>query len=198
MITLNVKIDVQPTINYLNRVKAGLGDRAIASALNKTVDQSKTQMSQQIRQEYNLTAEFVRSRLVVQHAKASGQRFTATLIGNPQGTSHYALNVIRFLERKVTLAEARRRRKSGSLYELRFQIRRGQTKTIAGAFIGNNGRTVFRRIGKARLPIEAVATVGVPQMFNAKRVRGYVERWIADNFPRIFDHEARYYLSTVK
>ena len=199
MFSINVKCDVQPTIDYLNRLAKSLGDQVIASALNKTVAQARTQMIRGITSEYAISAATVRERLQLRRASRTGMNFTATLIGNPAGRAKRAMNVIRFIERKVTLAEARRRGKAGTLGVLRFKIKRaGGMQTIAGAFIANNGRTVFRRTGKARLPIEAVSTIGVPQMFNAKKVQIPVQRWITENFPRIFDRETRYFLSTIK
>jgi hypothetical protein len=198
MFTLDIKADVRPAIEMLNRIKAGLGDQAIASALNKTIAQAKTQMSRGIRDEYNISAALVRDRLVVQRASRNGLRFTATLVGNPAGTNRRAMNVIHFLERKTTLVEARKRGRAGTLTMLHFKIRRqGGKTTIAGAFIGNQGRTVFKRVGRQRLPIEPVQTIGVPQMFQAKKVQLPVQQWISDNFPRIFESDLRYFLSKV-
>lgn len=199
MFTINIKADVQPTIDYLNKLAKSLGDQVITSALNKTVAQARTQIIRGITSEYAIKAADVRERLQIQRASRAGMQFTATLLGNPAGRAKRAMNVIRFIERKVTLAEARRRGKAGTLGVLRFKIRRaGGMQTIAGAFIANNGRTVFRRVGKGRLPIEPVQTIGVPQMFQARKVQIPVQRWISENFPRIFDREVRYFLSTVK
>ena len=199
MFSINVKADVKPAVDYLNRIAKGIGDKALTSALNKTVAQARTQMIRGITSEYAISAATVRERLQLQRASRTGMQFTATLIGNPAGRAKRAMNVIRFIEKSVSLAQARKRRKAGTLGALRFKIRRaGGLQTIAGAFIANNGRTVFRRTGKARLPIEAVSTIGVPQMFNAKKVQIPVQRWITENFPRIFDRETRYFLSTIK
>ena len=199
MFSINVKADVQPTIDYLNKIAKSLGDKALTSALNKTIAQAKTQMVRGITSEYAISAATVRERLQLQRASRTGMQFTATLIGNPAGRAKRAMNVIRFIEKSVSLAQARKRRKAGTLGALRFKIRRaGGLQTIAGAFIANNGRTVFRRTGKARLPIEAVSTIGVPSMFQARKVQLPVQRWISENFPRIFDREVRYFLSTVK
>jgi hypothetical protein len=49
-----------------------------------------------------------------------------------------------------------------------------------------------------RLPIKAVRTIGVPQMFNTRKNVDVVQRWIVENFPRIAAAEIRYYLSTIK
>ncbi len=199
MFTLNVKADVQPTINRLNAIANGLGDRAIVSAINKTAAQAKTQISRGIREEFNISAALVRERLLLQRARRAGLHFTATLIGNPHGRARRAMNLIHFVERKTTLAEARRRAKAGTLAQLHFKVKRkGGKQTLPGAFIGNQGRTVFIRVGKERTPIRAVQTIGVPQMFQTRRVQDPVLRWIRVEFPRIFASEVRYYLSTVR
>jgi hypothetical protein len=199
MFSINVKANVKPAVDHLNRIAKNLGDKALTSALNKTMAQVRTQMIRGITAEYAIKAADVRERLQLRRASRRGMQFTATLIGNPAGRAKRAMNVIRFLERSVSLAQARKRRKSGTLGVLRFKIRRaGGLQTIKGAFISNNGRTVFRRTGKARLPIEAVQTIGVPQMFQAKKVQIPVQRWITANFPIIFRHEMAYFLSTVR
>jgi hypothetical protein len=198
MFTLNVKCDVQPTIDYLNRIAKDLGDKAIASALNKTIAQTRTQMIRGITGEYVIKAADVRERLQVHRAKRAGLAFTATLFGNPAGRAKRAMNVIHFVAQKATLRAYRKKGSTGGPVLMVKIKRAGGAKPIAGAFIANNGRTVFRRVGKSRLPIVPVQTIGVPQMFNAKKVQLPVQRWINENFPRIFDREVRYFLSTVR
>jgi hypothetical protein len=200
MFTLRIASDVRPARDKLNSLSTALGDRALVSALNKTVAQAKTQMSTHIREEFNISAALVRERLSVTRASRSGQRYSATLLGNPYNRAKRSMNVINFLERKVTLAEARRRKKSDTLNQLRFKIRRtGGKATIKGAFIlPVPGSPVFQRVGPAHGDIKPVQTIGVPQMFNTKRVNLPVQQWVTDNFPRIYDEQARYYLSTIK
>lgn len=208
MITVNIRADTQPFVNRMNDIKRGLGDRALVSALNKTIAQSKTRMQRAITAEYMVSASLVRERLRIARAsRKGGVTFTATLIGNPDsGGAKRALNLIHFVERKVTIAEAKRRRKSETLAHIRFKIKRsGGLKTILGstdgkgaAFIANQGRTVFRRTGRSRLPIEAVTTVGVPQMFNTIKNIEMITAFMETTFGRVFESEAKYYLSTVK
>jgi hypothetical protein len=199
MFTFNIKANVQPTVNYLNRIAKGIGDKALTSALNKTMAQARTQMIRGITAEYNIKASDVRDRLRLARAKRAGMQFSATLFGNPAGRAKRAMNVIHFLEKSTSLAQSRKRRKAGTLSDLYFKIRRkGGPQRIEGAFIGNRGRTVFKRTGKARLPIEPVQTIGVPQMFQAKKVQVPIQQFITREFPRIFKHEADYFLSTVK
>ncbi len=199
MFTLNVKIDTKPVIDHLNAIKKGLGDQAITSALNDTAAQARTQMIRGITATYAIPASLVRERLSLSRASRNGLRFTATLIGNPNNRAKRSMNLIHFIEKSVTLAQAKKRRKDDTLNTLRVQIlKAGGKKLLPGAFIGNKGRTVFMRTGPGRLPIVPVQTVGVPQMFSAHKVQDPVTRWIRDNFPRIFESKAKYFLSTVK
>ena len=116
------------------------------------------------------------------------------------------MNIIAFVERSVTMAQARKRMRAGEggthtlkhgtkvrqALELRFQIKRGGgKKMIKGAFIGNKGRTVFIREGKERTPIRALSTIDVPQMFNAQRINAPVRKVMIERFPAAFKRELR-------
>jgi hypothetical protein len=91
--------------------------------------------------------------------------------------------MIHFVEKKVTLAQAKKRRKAGTLNQLRFNIIKGAGgKMIPGSFIGNDGRTVFERVGKGRLPIRPVQVIGVSQMFMFRPVHDRVIKRITDEF----------------
>lgn len=199
MLNVTVRVRMDGARGRLNEAKRGLGDRAIASALNKTATQARTQMSTLIRQDYNISAGLVRERLRIRRAARDGRiSFEAALIGNPDtGGGKRSMNLIHFLEKNAGV-KAYRRGKGGRLDQLRFKIkRRGGMATVPGAFIGNNGRTIFQRVGGARLPIKAVQTIGVPQMFNTKKNRGAVERFVRDAFPAIYRREIAHYTSTL-
>ena len=82
--------------------------------------------------------------------------------------------------------------KSGKRQQLRFKIRRDSgNKQITGAFIGNKGRTIFIREGKGRLPIKAVNTIDVVQMFNVKRINLAVRETLLAGLEANFDRELR-------
>jgi len=201
MLTFEVKTNIQDTIKKLEEMQRGLGDKAARSAVNKCADQAKTQMSRLIREDYNISAALLRERLVVRKSfRSDGMRISAALIGNPNaGGKGRSMNVIHFLERSVSMAEAKRRRRGGTLDQLHFKIKRqGGKVRIPGAFIANAGRTVFQREGKGRLPIKPVQTIGIPQMFNTKKNRTAIVAWINANLPRIMDHEVQHYLRTFR
>jgi len=193
IITLDVRDARRAVEKQLRGLNDGIRNKASAMALNKTITKGRTEMSRAIRAEFNLLSAEVLPRLRVIRARRNASHLVAIL--DPFASTSKrgrSLNVIRFLESKVTLAEMKRRRKSGSHKQLRFNIRRGAgTKTIKGSFIGNKGRTVFIREGKGRTPIKAVSTIDVPQMFNTRRINRRVVERILKEFPVEFERAAR-------
>jgi hypothetical protein len=182
---VKLTVDVRELVDLeakLRQVGPELRDWAIPAALNKVADKGKTEVDRAIRAEYVIDAARVRNALSVRRASSKRLEFEAII--NIFGSSKKrgrSLNVIHFMERKVSLAQARKRAKKKELFVvgrggqllpiLRFVFRRGSgPKTIEGAFVGNKGRTVFRRVGKGRLPIEPVQVIDVPQMFGSKKV----------------------------
>lgn len=201
---LSIKTDFSGIQKKLNQLKSDIGNKAMASALNKTVAIAKTDMSREIRREFKVSASYVRERLAITKATTRrGLNFTASL----RGTGKRSANIINFVERSISLAQARKRGKGGTLNQLRVQIKRGGgKKALAGAFIGNKGRTVFQRIPGTVAPgrskyagtkyaerIKAVRTIDIKQMFNTRRINAKVTKTIHKRFPEIFDREAQFY-----
>lgn len=175
MINITIKHNFPEVQRKINRLSDDLQRKVVPAAINKVAAKAKTEMTRQITGEFNIKADDVRGRLRLTRAAKNLERWYATLdpfAGSKRGRS---MNLIRFIEKSVTLAEARRRVKGGTVNQLRFQIKKqGGKKAIAGAFVANKGRTVFVRLGKGRLPIKALSTIDVPQMFNARRVANAV------------------------
>lgn len=176
----------------LDRMRDDLQDRAASAALNKVGAKAQTEMVRAITDEYNIERSEVAPRMSL--SKASRTNLMVQLDPFASKRKGRALNLIHFLEKKVTLAEARRRARNGKLSVttsqgrqlpiLYFKIKRtGPSKPIPGTFIGNRGRTVFMRVGKSRLPIEAKATIDVPQMFNSKNISARVVERINKELP---------------
>lgn len=172
MVQLSIKADFKNVQRSLNALSDDLQKRVVPAALNKVIAKAKTEMKQQIASEFNLKSAEVADRLRVIKAGRALNQWSAVLDPFASRKRGRSLNVIRFLENKVTLANAKRRAKAGTLNQLHFQIKRvGEKKIIDGAFIGNKGRTVFVRSTGARLPIKPLTTIDVPQMFNTKRIQ---------------------------
>lgn len=192
-----MNLSIETNFPQIDRALAALpeqvGRQALARALNRAVDQARVQMQRNIAREFNVSVGYVRARMRVHRAYARGQVNITAELSAGDGRKRSA-NIIAFVERKVTLAEAKRRSKAGTLNQLRVQVRRGQVRPLPGAFIGNKGRTVFRRVGRARLPIEPVQTIDVGQMFNTRRINAAVVRTIQQRLPDLFAREAVFYL----
>ena len=180
---LSIQTNFPEVAAALAKVQAEVARPATARALNATVAQAKTNMSREIRAEFNLSAGYVRDRLRITRASVRSGRLnlSAELIGG-DGKRRSA-NVIAFAAKETSRGVSVKIKKAGS------------RKTIAGAFIANKGRTVFAREGKKRLPIKPVRTVDVPQMFNTRKVNAAVIRTIEQRFPQIFERELAYALT---
>ena len=167
----------------LERLAFDVQDKVLPQTLNKLADQAARDMATQVSSEFNITRSEVAGALRIDKATAKAGRFYMTArLYVPTRPKGRGFNLIRFVEKKVTFAEARRRAKSGTLAQLRVKIKRtGGMKVIPGAFIGNNGRTVFRRVGKARLPIKALTTIDTAQMFMTRRIHQVVVAKIKAN-----------------
>lgn len=165
----------------LKQLREDIATRALASAVNKTAAQARTQMSREIRQEFAMPAAKVNQALVVRKASAKAGIYSMTAALESPSKRGRSLNLINF--------SAKQTRKGVTV---RIS-RKGGRKLLASAFIANKGRTVFKRVGKDRLPIKAVQTIDVAQMFNTQRINAKVVQFIQTNLQRVFESEARYF-----
>lgn len=196
MVTLTISADFKDVQRRLDGLQREVREQALVRAVNRTTEQARTDMSREIRSEFVMSAERVRDQLRVVRAgfKQGRAVIEARLVGGrAKGRS---LNLIRFVERRATLADGKRRGKAGTQARVFVQIKRKGGKKALGpaAFIGNQGRTVFERVGPKRLPIKAKTTIDVAQMFNTKRINAAVVRKLRDKFPAIVEREVAFYV----
>lgn len=174
---------------------------ATRQALNKVVEKARTTVRAEIYRHYNLPKKEINPRVSMSRARGrSLEGLVAWVEPLPSAsTPGRSMNVVRFVVRKVSRAERARRQGQGIASTVVQKTKRGKTRThrvlffqirrdgvpqrIRGAFIGNAGRTVFRRTGRGRLPIESVQTLDVTRMFAAKRVVEPVLKRIRDELP---------------
>lgn len=196
MVSFSIKSDFSSVKNKLDALSNDLQKRVVPAALNKVIAKANTEMARQITSEFNIKQQDVRARLRITRAKKNYDRWVARLDPFASARAGRSLNLIRFVEKSVTLAERNRRIKANTLQDLRFKIKRGAgAKIIKGAFIANNGRTVFIREGKGRLPIKALSTIDVPQMFNTRRIQRVVIDRIKRDMAIEFDRAIKAALS---
>jgi hypothetical protein len=178
----------------LDALQADVRAKAMASAMNKTVAQAKTAMRREITAEFNIATEKVNDALKINQARAFRGEFNLEASLESPSRRGRSLNLINFIEKFTTMAQAKRRGKAGTLNQLHVKIKRkGGVKALSTAFIGNKGRTIFVRTGKERLPIKALQTIDVAGMFNTRRINAKVLQMIEEKFPQVFQNEARFF-----
>lgn len=180
-----MKVSVVTNFPEVQRQLARLGTdvygRAAVSAMNKTVAKARTAMSREIRSEFNLSASVVNDGLRVRRASlVNGLAHIEAVLESPSRHGR-AMNLIHFSATQT---------KAGVSVKIK---RVGGKKVVRSAFIANKGRTVFRRTGETRLPIEPVQTIAVQQMFNTRRIKEVVMQMMRDEFPAQFAVAARYF-----
>lgn len=201
MTTINVRHNFPAIAAKLDRLPEQIGNKAMVRALNKTIDQGKTEMARRISSEYRIGVGEAKKRLDVQRASAKGRlRFQAVLAASRKAKGR-SMNLIAFVTKgRVSKAAAKRMGNASRAGQIQFQIKRGGgKKVIPGAFVANQGRTVFVREEVAKwnkatrstLPIKALNTIDIPQMFNARRINTVVRQVILNKFQGNFRRELK-------
>ena len=178
---LSISTNFPDVQRELDRLQKDVGAQATARAINRTMEQAKTAMSREIRGEFNISASKVNQSLRITRASFRDGLYRITAALESPTKRGRSLNLINFAARQTA---------KGVTVNIK---RGGGRKLLAGAFIANEGRTVFRRVGKARLPIQALQTIDVAQMFNTQRINSKVVSFMQSKFPEIFAREAKFY-----
>lgn len=200
MAELSIKADFSGIQRQLDKLSADMVAKVVPAALNKVVDKAKAEMTRQITSEFAIKASEVRMRLQIIRARRDFNSFIAILRTSDFTSKSGArsLNVIHFGAKQVTGKTSKKVRVKirdkwvtlnvplGGGVSVKIK-KAGGRKIIAGAFIGNDGRTVFIRETKDRLPIKAVQTIDVPQMFNTRKINLAVLQKIGLDLPIEFD-----------
>lgn len=201
-----IKIDVQG-IDSIQRKLAGvrreMQAKVLQPAINKAADKARAEINRTIPQEFAVKAAEVRNAVSLRRASAGRVEAVIEVFGSARKRGR-SLNLIHFLAAvqaagrayKVRGAKATKADLARLDQQLGFIIRKaGGVKKIEGAFIGNKGRTIFRRVGRGRLPIEPVQVIGFSQMFNSRRINQRVMEKINADLPVEVDRALRLLLS---
>lgn len=164
--------------DWLRKIGADIERKVVQPAINKVADKARAEINRAIPEEYAVKASEVRNAVSVRKARSGELRAVISVFGSTRKRGR-SMNMIHFLAAIQAAGAARKTR--GSLAtkaelntiatQLGFRIRRdGGLKRIDGAFLGNNGRTIFRRTGKSRLPIAPLQVIGFSQMFSSRKI----------------------------
>lgn len=176
----------------LDGLRQDLRGPAMSAAINKTAAKAQTEINRAIRDEYAVKADEVRNAITLRGATKGKLEAVIRIFGskNKRGRS---LNMIHFLAAMQAAGVASKTRGATGVKkkdlkalgrQLGFKIKQGGgLKQIAGAFVGNKGRTIFMREGKGRLPIKPVQVIGFSQMFGSRKIHDRVLAKINADLP---------------
>jgi len=175
---LRVSVDISGAVRMLDNIKRDLPRDVLQPALNKVADKARAEINRAIPAEFAVKPADVRNAIEVRRARPGNLEAVITIFGSSSKRGR-SMNLVRFLAAvqavgkamKVRGAKVKKKDLGALGRQLGFQIKAGGgLKQIEGAFVGNKGRTIFRRVGKGRLPIEPVQVIGFSQMFNTRRI----------------------------
>ena len=175
----------------LRQVASDLRPKVLGPAINKVAEKARAEISRAIPQAFAVSAPEVRAAVTLRKARAGDIEATITVFGSTSRRGR-SMNLIHFLAAvqqagkvvKKRGVKASRADLSALNRQLGFLIKRagGGMKKIEGAFVGNEGRTIFHRIGgtmpsrsryagtKHAEQIEALHGIGFSQMFTSRRI----------------------------
>lgn len=190
MIKIEVKglADVQ---RKLEGIRRDMHAKVLQPAINKVADKARAEINRAIPQEYNVKASEVRNAVTMRRAQSGRLEAVIEVFGSARKRGR-SMNMIHFLNTiyaagqqiKARGAKGKKSELAALEKQLGFLIKKGGGfKKIEGAFVGNKGRTIFRRTGKARLPIEPLQVIGFSQMFASRKISQRVMDKISSEMP---------------
>jgi len=162
----DIRVNIADAIRELNLLHREIIPAATARALDRTAQNARTVAIKTIREETGLPAKLIRDRLRIRGANRNRLEAIITALKAAPNLSNFQ-------------ARQTKRGVSAKAWNKR--------KVYPRTFIANNGRTVFKRVGKARLPIEPVYGPSVPRTFMQRRAQQAMEATIESRFRFNFD-----------
>jgi hypothetical protein len=169
---VSIEKDIKRYADRLSSYKDRDVKQAAATALSKTAAKAKTRTIRGVSKSAKLPAKIIRRKIYVKKAKVSRLRAALKVYRNPVS--------LMSLKPKQTA----RKRKNGG-------VRAGK-HFVRGAFIVN-GKQVFKRRGKARLPID-VQRIRIQRIVEEVSIT-VSKRVLKQEFKRLMLHELKFRLS---
>jgi hypothetical protein len=143
----------------LTKTKRTIIPKAVQRALNRTGQQVQSSATRQVAKDMGIKQKDAKPAIKRSRATKLIQKVEITARGRP-------LNLMRF--------GARQTKKGVSARPW------GKRRIFKGAWIGNDNRTVFKRVGKSRQPIRGMYGPGIAKSFDEARPAAFKvfrERW---------------------
>jgi hypothetical protein len=193
---MSMRTNFPAVARQMDKLPDEIANKAMARALNKTVEQGRAEMARTISSEFRVGVGQAKARLDIERARFKGQLrlyavLEATRPGGLYDNDTRGMNLIHFVSGGIP-----KRPKRGKMRQLGLQIKRdGGRKIIRGAFVATNKKTggtaVFIREGNERMPIKTLTTIDIPQMFNTKRINEVIRKTMQKRFEANFDRELK-------
>lgn len=172
---ITVKIDTSATDRLINDLQRSIVPKAINAALNRVVVTGRSEAVRTIARTTGLKQKDIREHLDIRRAGRGDP--AAEIRAKP-----WSPNLIRYQARQTQAGV------SAKAW--------GQRKVYKGSFIGNKGRTVFTRTGKARLPLKALHGPSVPREFMRDVSLQALEVVAKQRFPIEFERALAQFMRT--
>ena len=173
-----VEFDTRDLFKYYDDVHNAAVNKALPSAINRTINKTKTRVKKRISQKTGVVQKNIAELIKIRKASRTSQ------IGSLSIRSRTP-NAIRF--------GAKEQKKALSHRSFRKTIK---NKT---GFIGNSGRTAFRREPSAkRLPIRPVYGPNVARAFGAPKNMAVYQRFARNVLRNEYNARLEFFLSRVK
>lgn len=189
-------------VNNLKQLPEKIQKKILVPALKDVSKLGRTQMIRGITQEFNIDRSTVSQSFSIRVSKdptfnSTGVAYQSTITAS-SGRKR-AFNIIRFIEKRITLTQGRKRKKSGTQRQLHVKVlKAGGFKSLGkNAFIFKNGKIVFRRIPGTK-KIEPISTIGISQMFNTRRLKEPAVFKMKNSLLRYIQYSLDRYLKNLK
>jgi len=178
MITVDAK-QLKRAEELLKNIPNGVS-KAIVNAINRAAVGARTDAVRKVRDRYFIRAKDVRETIEIEKATYSNQAAIIHAKGSPLALSKFKIRPSK---------PPKKRRKKPVVARV---VRGEKGGAIPGAFVarmqsGHIG--VFKRAGKARLPIHELYGPSVPQMLGHKSVITFVEERAQERLEERLEHE---------
>lgn len=149
----------------------------IARALNRAVENTRTNAVRKTTEQYGIKAKDVRATISIVKANKNTLGAVVKSKGPMLPLSKFKVN-------------PSNPRPKNPPKVLKVAVKKNGLKEILGAFVADvNGNKVFRREGKSRLPIKQLFAPAVPIMIGNANVLDYIESEALKVFDKRLDHE---------
>jgi hypothetical protein len=171
---------IQRTEELLGHIP-GAAAKAIARAMNRTIEGTRTQIVRSVTGDYIIKAKDVRETIRIERASPSKLQARLISAGSVIGLQHFS-----FSPKTI-----KPRPKVG----VRVRVRKDSKATaISGAFVSDSIQGIFRRKGKDRFPLERLHGPAVPSMITTVLDSRGLQEQAEERFVRELGHEVDWIL----